>query len=320
MLDMFSYGFHLLIFPGGVFALCLGLLLKGIDRKVFARLQRRVGPPLLQPFFDVIKLGRKENILPATGNHVFFRFAPVLGFMGVLVAAMLIPVPGVWDGAPGLGDMLMLLYLLPIPAVALMIAGSSSSSPYGAMGASREMILMFAYEIPLLVVLLTVALKVGYASGGAEFSLAQVVAYQMEHGSLLFDPVMWPAFIAFLLFIPGTLGSVPFDLAEAETEVLEGPLLEYSGPGLAMFHFMFALKMVVVMGLGVVLFFPGTLGANPLVNLVWFCFKCTALMLFSVTLVRAATGRLRTDQTFKFYLKYPSGLAYVSLGLTYLLR
>ncbi|HKK34272.1 MAG TPA: complex I subunit 1 family protein [Desulfomicrobiaceae bacterium] len=319
MSETLSYIFHLLIFPGGLFALLFGLLLKGIDRKVFARLQRRIGPPLLQPLFDVIKLGRKETLIPATAHKGMFRFAPVLGFMGAMVAAMFIPVPGVWDGAPGLGDMLMLLYLLPIPAVALILAGSSSSSPFGALGASREMILMFAYEIPLLVVLLTVALRVGYATGGVEFSLARVVEYQLAHGSFLLDPVMLPAFAAYLLFIPGTMGSVPFDLAEAETEILEGPLLEYSGPSLAMFQLMFALKMVVVTGLGVVLFFPGTLGTNPVVNLAWFCCKATGLMLVAVTLLRASTGRLRTDQTFRFYLKYPTGLAYAGLGLTWIL-
>lgn len=321
MENIFSYAFHMLVFPGGVFALCLGLLLKGIDRKALARLQRRVGPPIAQPFFDIVKLGRKETILPATGHTLMFRFAPILGFMGMMVAAMVMPVPGVWNGAEGLGDMLMMLYLLPMPALALMLAGSSSSSPYGAIGGSREMILMFAYEIPLLVVLLTVAFKVGLATGGvAEFSFAKIVDYQLQNGSFLFDWTMFPAFVAFLLFIPGTLGTVPFDLAEAETEVLEGPLLEYSGPSLAMFHLGGALKLVVVMALGVVLFFPGTIAGGWIVNLVWFAVKCMLLMLFSVTLVRAAMGRLRTDQTFKFYLKYPATLAYVSLGLTYFIR
>ena len=319
MLDMLSHSFHLLIFPGGIFALFLGLLLKGIDRKICARLQRRVGPPILQPFYDIIKLSQKETIIPETANKAIFKFAPVFGFMGMMVAAMLIPVPGVWNGATGLGDMLMLLYLLPIPAIAFMLAGSASSSPYGAIGTSREMVLMFAYEIPLLVVLLTIALKAGGAEG-SEFSLAQVVAYQHANGSFGFNLSMLPAFIAFLCFIPGTMGAVPFDLPEAEPELLEGPLLEYSGPLLAMFNLMSALKLVVVMGLGVTLFFPGTIAGGALANLLWFVFKCLILMLVSVTIVRTATGRLRTDQTFKFYLKYPSVLAYVSLGLTLLLK
>lgn len=321
MPDVFSYTFHMLIFPGGIFALCLGLLLKGVDRKVFARLQRRVGPPIMQPFFDIVKLGRKESILPASGHTPVFRFAPIFGFMGMLLALMVMPVPGVWNGAESMGDMLMMLYLLPIPAIALMLAGSSSSSPYGTLGSSREMMLMFAYEIPLLAVILTVAFKVGLGNGGiAEFSFAKVVEYQQVHGSFIFDWTMLPAFFAYLLFLPGTLGTAPFDLVEAETELLEGPLLEYSGPGLAMFSLCSALKMVLVMGLGVVLFFPGTVPGGWIANIVWFGVKCMLLMLFSITLVRAATGRLRADQSFRFYLKYPSMFAYASLALIFIIH
>ena len=85
MLDMLSHSFHLLIFPGGLFALLLGLLLKGFDRKICARLQRRVGPPILQPFYDIIKLSQKETIIPDTANKAIFKFAPVFGFMGMMV-------------------------------------------------------------------------------------------------------------------------------------------------------------------------------------------------------------------------------------------
>ena len=80
--------------------------------------------------------------------------------------------------------------------------------------------------------------------------------YQQAHGPFLFDPVMWPAIVAFAFFYPANLGIVPFDIPEAETEVLEGPLLEYSGPALALFKIMSALKSVVVLGLGVALFMP----------------------------------------------------------------
>ena len=179
--------------------------------------------------------------------------------------------------------------------------------------------MLFRSEIPLLVVLLTAALKAGGA-GASEFSLAQVVSYQQANGSFGLNITMIPALLSFLCFIPGTMGCVPFDLPEAEPELLEGPLLEYSGSLLAMFNIMSALKLVIVTGLGVVLFFPGTVAGGALVNLGWFVFKCLMFMLVAVTLVRTATGRLRTDQTFKFYLKYPSVLAYVSLGLTLLLK
>lgn len=309
--------FHLIVFPGGVFALLVGLSLKGIDRKLEARLQRRVGPPLYQPFIDIAKLCTKESIVPDTAHPLTFFAAPIIGFTGMAVCAALLPVPGVYSGMTDMGDMLVYFYLLPLPAIALMVAGSSSSSPFGALGFTREMTIMFAYEIPLLMIILAVAMKVGQGAG-AEFSLGAVVAYQQENGAFALNLTMIPALLAYLVFLPGTMGVVPFDVPEAETEIIEGPLLEYSGPALAFFHLASALKCIVVLGLGVVLFFPGTLGDSMLVNIVWFFFKCLALMCVSLTLVKAATGRFRIDQAFSFYLRWPTALAFISLLLAWL--
>ncbi len=306
-----------LIFPGGLFAIAFGLFLLGIDRKVYARLQRRVGPPLYQPFIDIVKLLKKEMVIPKTAHFPSFMLSEVLGFAGMLVAIMLIPISGVFTAFDSLGDMLVVLYLLALPAISLMLGGSSSSSPFGAIGFSREMIMMIAYELILLLVMLTVAYKVGYALGDTPvFSLNKIMEYQLEHGSFLFDLTMLPAFIAFLMFIPGIIGTVPFDIAEAETEVLEGPILEYSGSGLALFNLMSALKLVVVLGLGIVLFFPMTITDFAIVNLVWFFIKALILMTVAVTIVRASTGRMRVEQAFRFYLGIPFGLALISLILT----
>ena len=246
-----------------------------------------------------------------------FLAAPVVALGGIAMCAALLPVPGVTDGLPKMGDLLVIFYLFPIPAMAIMLAGSSSGSPYGGIGFSREMIMMLAYEVPLLMIMLTVAMKVGGGSG-AEFSLTKIMDYQAEHGSFGLTPVMWPAFLAWLMFLPATLGVPPFDQPEAETEILEGPLLEYSGVLLAFFHMASALKMVVALALGVVLFFPGTISDIPAVNLVWFVVKCALFMLFTLTVVKSATGRLRIEQALSFFLKYPAGLALLSLILVWI--
>ena len=160
----------------------------------------------------------------------------------------------------------------------------------------------------------------GKATGtGAEFSLLAIVDWQQSAGSLGLNPVMIPALLAYLIFLPGTMGVPPFDIPEAETEVLEGPLLEYGGPLLALFQIGSALKTFVVLGLGVALFFPGTISDFWIVNLIWFVFKCLVLMLLSLTLVKSATGRFRIDQAFRFYVKVPTVLALVSLVLVWAL-
>jgi NADH-quinone oxidoreductase subunit H len=310
---------NILIFPGGLFAILLSLFLTGVDRKLYARLQRRVGPPIYQPYIDVIKLSQKEILVPRTANPYAFRFAPLTGFAGMLAAIVIIPVTGVYSGLGQSGDLLVLLYLLAAPALAMMIGASAAGSPYSSVGLSREMTMMLAYEIPLVIVLLTVGMRVGMADGGtAVFSLSKIVNFQLSHGQLAFDLVMLPALIAFLICIPGTIGVVPFDIPEAETEIAEGTILEYSGMGLAMFKLNGGLKILVVSAMAVALFFPAGLGTFWLVNLLWFIFKCIVLSFFTITLIRATRARMRMDQAFKFYLMFPTALALISLVLTLL--
>ncbi|NLH81621.1 MAG: NADH-quinone oxidoreductase subunit H [Phyllobacteriaceae bacterium] len=305
----------ILLVPGGFFALAVGLALKGADRRFAARLQGRVGPPLAQPFFDLVKLGFKRTMVPLTATSQFlFLVTPLVALVSMLYAAALIPIPGLPAPAPELGNLLVLVYLLAIPGVALMVAGSASGSTYGAIGFSREMALMLAYEGPIVLVVAAVAMRTGAAEGQvAIFSLAEIVRHQQLHGANLFDPVLWPALLAFVFFYPANLGIVPFDIPEAETEVLEGPLVEYSGPALGLFKMMSAVKAVVVLGLGLALFFP-VAPSGPLGLVVWGV-EMLVLMLLGVTAVRVGIGRMRIDQAFSFFLKWPLVAALASLAV-----
>jgi NADH-quinone oxidoreductase subunit H len=306
--------FAALLFPGGLFALILGLTLKGLDRRLAARLQARVGPPLAQPLYDLVKLARKRTMLPDIANETLFLGAPLVGAVSMALAAALVPIAGFYTPDPMLGDLLVLLYLLTVPAVVLMIAGSASGSPFGAIGFSREMAMMLAYEGPLVLVVAAVAMRTGMGMGGVvSFSLTDIIAYQQSHGAFLFDPVMWPALLAFLAFYPANLGIIPFDIPEAETEVLEGPLLEYSGPALGLFKIMSALKAVVVLGLGVALFFPTA--PDGVAGLLVQIAKLVILMLMGVTVVRVSCGRMRIDQAFRFFLKWPLALSILSVAI-----
>ncbi|TBW36630.1 NADH-quinone oxidoreductase subunit H [Siculibacillus lacustris] len=304
-----------LLFPGGLFALLFGLALKGADRRVAARLQGRVGPPLMQPLFDLVKLGFKRTMVPSTtASETVFLGAPLVGVVSMLIAAALVPISGVYSPDPMLGNLLVLLYLLMVPGIVLMVAGSASGSPYGAIGFSREMALMLAYEGPLVLVVAAVALRTGWSEGHViSFSLTEIVRHQQVHGAFLFDPVMWPAVAAFVFFYPANLGIVPFDIPEAETEVLEGPLLEYSGPALGLFKIMSALKAVVVLGLGIALFMP--LAPSGVLGLAVWLVEMLVLMLVGVTVVRVSVGRMRIDQAFAFFLKWPLLFAAASLAV-----
>lgn len=318
MTDLALLLLAVLVFPGGLAALAFGLFLKGLDRRAVARLQRRVGPPLAQGFFDVLKLMRKETLVPATSNQTVFLYAPLAAVAAMAVAAAMIPIPGLYTPPDDLGNLIVLLYLIAVPAVVLMLAGSASGSPFGAIGFSREMAIMLAYEGPILLVLVGVALKVGWATGQPiALSLAEIVAYQEAHGAFLFDPFMWPLLIAYAAFVPANLGIAPFDIPEAESEVLEGPLIEYSGPPLGLLKIASAMKAVVVIGLGIALFFPTA--PNGLAGLAVHLVKMAVVTVVGVSVLKAVMGRMRIDQAVMFYLKWPelagvAGIALVAAG------
>lgn len=316
MTDTLSLLAAVLIFPGGLFVIALGLALKGVERRAIARLQRRIGPPLAQPVFDMVKLLQKRTLIPDTAQPLVFLAAPLVAVASMAVAAALIPVPGLYSPDPRLGDLIVLFYLITVPAVALMLAGSSSGSPFGAIGFSREMAIMLAYEGPILLSITAVALRVGAETGQPiALSLSEIVAWQRAQGSLLLDPWMWPAFVTYLTFVPANLGIAPFDIPEAESEILEGPLVEYSGPPLGLLKLASAMKAVVVLGLGVALFFPA--GPGGLAGLAVFGLKCLGLVL-AVAVLKAAVGRMRIDQAVIFYLKWPEALGLCGLALAVL--
>ena len=235
ILEALRYLVYVLIFPGFLFCFLTGLLLCGIDRKLVARMQKRVGPPILQPFYDFFKLCGKETIVPAAANRTVFLLAPLVGLAALVVIQLFIPVFR-FSAFKGVADVIVILYLLLIPALSVIMGGAASGSPYAGVGLSREMVTILACELPLLLVLLAIGKVVGAALGtGVCFSLTKIVEYQMSHGSLIGKLSMIPAAVAFLLVIPGETGNHPFDAAEAETEICEGMLAEYSGAPLGVY-------------------------------------------------------------------------------------
>ncbi len=301
---------RILFFPGLLFVAVGGLLLSGIDRKVLSRMQRRVGPPIVQPFYDFFKLMGKETIIPHHANRTVYLWAPVVGMVSLAVTMLFIPICG-FSAFSGTADLLVVLYLLTIPAVCLIVGGSASGSPFAGVGISREMVAMMSYELPLVLVLLSVARQVG------SLSLQDIAAYQAANGCLLFHWSMIPAALALLLVIPAEAGCHPFDVAEAETEICEGPLAEYSGAPLGVFKLNHAMKLFVLTALFCALFLGGiTSGIAPVDVLIVFAL-CAVVMIVCVTLLHGICARLRVEQVFKFYWTVVTGLALVSLILAW---
>ena len=314
---------QLLIFPGLLFCVVFGVIMAGIDRKLVARMQRRVGPPILQPWYDFVKCCAKETIIPRYAKKAIFIGAPYLGLACLIVIALFIPVGSFGSAFTAGADLVVILYLLTIAGVTLIIGASSTGSPYAGVGLSREMVAMISYELPFVLVLLAVGRVAGADSGlGCTFSLSTIAAYQAANGPLIAHWALIPAAIAMLLVIPCEVGSHPFDIAEAETEICEGALAEYSGHPLGVFRLSHYVKMYIMTALfcamflgGITVGLAGTVGV--VVDVLIFLVLCGVVSFICMTLPHAVCARLRVEQVFKFYWTVVAGLAALSLVMVW---
>ncbi len=303
----------------------LALLFDGADRVVNARLQRRIGPPILQPFIDQLKLLGKENIVPRRAVVWAFNGAPWVSAASMLLFFLYIPMGSLPPVLGGHGDMILILYLLSLSGVAMAVGGFASGNPIANVGAQREMILMMSYEFPLAVVMATMA-WIAYKTGmpGHPFSLETFVAMPVwsvvGKVGLLGIACL---FLAFLLVVPGETGKGPMDIPEAKTEILDGLIIEYSGRNLALFKITFALRALAVSALMVTLFLPWSLG-RPLglsgallfiLDFLWFWVKVFLTQIVVITVMRTAFGRLKIWQASEFYLVKVAGLSIAGMIL-----
>jgi formate hydrogenlyase subunit 4 len=289
-----------------IFGVVFGLLYKGIDRKISAHMQGRIGPPIRQPFRDVRKLFTKENVVPENAIPWIFNFAPLLGLVATISILLYLPVGGFNPILSWSGDLILILYLLIIPSLAMVIGGFSSGSPYATVGAQREMATMMAYEFPLAIIIISIAWKLTQVGAENVFALSTIAA------SPVWEAVSGPlGIIGFLILLlvlvivtPAELSKIPFDAPEAETEIAGGLLVEYSGRNLAMFYLTDGVKTVVMASIIVALFFPYNL--SPLagaegylahaLDALFYLLKVFLVVLFSVTLIRVGIARLKIDQ------------------------
>ncbi len=293
----------LLVFPGLLYALPAGWLMLGIVRKLKARFQGRIGPPLSQPFYDTVKLLAKLPVSRVASDVPFLIGLPLLAIGSTIGALALLPV---FQGESGfVGDIIVLVGLLEMPPLCFILAGYASRSIYGEVGATREAVVSIASNVPFLAALVAMA-----ASAGSMHS-SQIVASTPWM-------VRIPALLAILFCLPIKLRLNPFSLANAEQELLAGPLTEFDGPRLALWELAHALEWTALIGF-VVAFAVPVRSPFWFVNALGFVILSFALMPL-LTLLASSTARLKLAQATNMMWKWGGAVAALALAAAFFAR
>ena len=288
-----------------------------IERKVMASIQRRKGPDvvglfgLLQPLADGLKLFIKETVLPSSANTSIFILAPILTFLFGLLAWCVIPFG---EGLVFSDINIGVLYLLAISSLGvygIIIAGWSSNSKYAFLGALRSTAQMISYEVSIGLIIISVLL----CTGSLNFS--EIVLSQQ---CVWFVIPLFPSLIMFYISILAETNRAPFDLPEAEAELVAGYNVEYSAMGFALFFLGEYANMILMCSLTTIFFLGGWLPILPfnfffwIPSSIWFSFK-TTLLLFGFVWVRSSFPRYRYDQLMRLGWKVllPFSLSYIFL-------
>jgi hydrogenase-4 component C len=278
-------------------------LFSGFARVLRAKMHTRHGPPILQNYYDLIKLMKRQEILPEQGNLVF-RITPYLTIVSVLLVAMIVPILVAQSPFGGVGDMLLVVYLLTMVRFFTSLSGLSSGSTFGGMGARRELLISALIEPLILLVLFVMALLAGSTNLG-------VISSGVATGKLPYYATVWLGMIAFAFVVFVEAGKLPFDLSEAEQELQEGVLIEYSGRGLALMKWGIYMKQLAIAALFLAMFIPFgsmTTISFPALLLALFIFLLKAAVLYLIAAVlENAMARIR-------FLKAPA-FTWVAVGV-----
>ncbi len=318
-----TYVIPLAIIVGQILAIVVPLLvvvamLTWFERKVMAAMQLRLGPNvvgpfgLLQPFADGLKLFLKETVIPTGANKVVFVAAPMLTFVLSLIAWAVIPLgEGIVLSDINVG----IMYIFAVSSLSvygIVMAGWASNSRYAFLGALRSAAQMVSYEVSMGFIIITVLLCVG------SLNMSEIVKAQ-EDGFWFFVP-LFPMFVIFFVSALAETNRHPFDLPEAEAELVAGYQVEYSSMTFALFFMGEYANMILMSALTAILFLGGWLPPFDVAPFtwipgpIWFSLKI-ALLLFVFVWVRATFPRYRYDQLMRLGWKVflPLSLFWVAL-------
>ncbi|MBN9344156.1 MAG: NADH-quinone oxidoreductase subunit H [Caedibacter sp. 38-128] len=304
MVDLwFQYFLPLLEIIGHIILIVLPLIvcvayLTYAERRVMAAMQMRIGPNtvgpfgLLQPIADAIKLLHKEPIIPAKANLFLFLFAPVLTFSLSMLAWAVIPFNENWVLADINVGILYLFAISSLGVYGIIIAGWASNSRYPFLGALRSAAQMISYEVSIGFVIVTILLCTG------SLNLKEIVAAQKQHWFAL---TLFPMFVIFFISSLAETNRAPFDLPEAEAELVAGFNVEYSSIFFALFFLGEYANMILMSAMASLLFLGGWLPPfdippfTYIPGFIWFAVKIS-FMLFLFLWIRATLPRYRYDQ------------------------
>jgi len=306
----------LIVFPGAIFCIAYGWFLEWFDRKLYARFQNRIGPlltgpkGLLQPFADFVKLLAKEDITPLGADKLGFTAVPLLSVVISLFILLFIPTYSLTGVLSLPGDLLLVLFVSTVFGILIMFAGYFSGNRFSIVGTERTGLQFVAYEIPFAFSVISVA------AAARSLEIANIVKYQTVNNLPLIvcTPI---AFVIYLIASLAKLEKIPFDIPEAETEIVAGWQVEYSGRKLAFFRLATDLKMVFVSGFAAALFLAGPYGPSipglePLFYTFWFIIK-TLVIMFLLSNLRSLFARYKIDQVVQGFWKYLIPLAVLQI-------
>ena len=266
------------------FALLIAPVVDGFERKIRARLQNRQGPPILQTWWDLIKLFKRPTIEPQDSVKSLYKLAPYVTFTAVLAAYLIVPtlLPG---SINFIGDFILVVYLIGLATLSFVIGAFSSGNPYAQIGSNREVSLFMSEELLLAFIIGTIAVI------GKSLSFERLFPLPLRISSAL-------ALVLLFLVIYVASARLPFDIAEAEPEIIEGPLIEYSGKHLGLLEYSIFLKRLLLYSLLLNFILPVQ---NP-TRVIGYLIGIVILSLVYSTF-EAYYGRFRIDQAVKLMKK-----------------
>lgn len=324
LVSIFASIFPLILFFPLLFALATWL-----ERKGLGRIQNRLGPNrvgpvgLLQPIADGIKMLIKEDIVPRAADRLIHFLAPVVLVVPVFLALSVLPYGRNMTAVDLEAGLLFFFAVGSATEVAVFMAGWSSRNKYSLLGAMRAIAQMISYELPLVISSLTVVMMAGSLSLNRIVEAQSPISLGFLHGWFVFTPWGLAGFILFLIAATAESNRSPFDIPEAESEIIAGYLVEYSGFKYALFFLGEYLGMFAVSTLGITLFLGGWLAPFTFLDWIpswlWWFIKLLAMLAFFIWL-RGTMPRLRVDQLMNFAWKFMLPMALFNMLIAALWR